>query len=136
MGGHDDGATRHQAREHALSLLYEAEMKGRSPSEVIAELPLPPAPFTQDLLRAVERHQPEIDRLIGDSALHWAPERMAVVDRLLLRLGIAELLDPGGAPVAVVIDEAVELAKTFSTEGSGAFVNGILSAVATRLGRQ
>ncbi|HEY5245552.1 MAG TPA: transcription antitermination factor NusB, partial [Acidimicrobiales bacterium] len=57
-------------------------------------------------------------------------DRMAVVDRLVLRLAVAELLDPDGPPVAVVIDEAVELAKTYSTEDSGSFVNGILSTVA------
>ena len=55
---------------------------------------------------------------------------MAVIDRLVLRLGVAELLDPSGPPVAVVIDEAVELAKVYSTDESGAFVNGILSTIA------
>ena len=60
----------------------------------------------------------------------WPLERMAVIDRLVLRLGVAELLDPAGPPVAVVIDEAVELAKEYSTEESGGFVNGILSTIA------
>ena len=63
----------------------------------------------------------------------WSIDRMAVVDRLVLRLAVAELLDPTGPPVAVVIDEAVELAKTYSTEESGRFVNGVLSTVAAQV---
>ena len=63
----------------------------------------------------------------------WPLDRMAVVDRLVLRLAVAELLDPDGPPVAVVIDEAVELAKTYSTEESGRFVNGVLSTVAAQV---
>lgn len=126
-------ATRHQARERALGLLYEAEMKERSPAEVVAELPVPPDPFTVSLLAAVERHRVEADALVEEASVGWPLERMPVVDRLVLRLGAAELLDPAGAPTAVVIDEAVELAKTFSTEDSGRFVNGVLSTVAAKV---
>ena len=129
-----DGATRHQARERALSLLYEAELKGCLPSEVVAELPVPPDPFAARLVARAEAHREEADRLVAEAAVGWPLERMAVVDRLVLRLAVAELLDAGGPPLAVVIDEAVELAKTYSTEESGSFVNGVLSAVARRLG--
>ncbi len=63
----------------------------------------------------------------------WPLERMAVIDRIVLRLAVAELLDPDGPPVAVVIDEAVELVKEYSTDESGGFVNGILSTIASDL---
>ena len=70
---------------------------------------------------------------IAAASVGWPLERMAVIDRLVLRLAVAELLDPDGPPTAVVIDEAVELAKTYSTDDSGAFVNGILSTIAAEV---
>lgn len=130
-----DGATRHQARERALSLLYEAEMKGVAPSEVVASLAVPPDPFAAALVVSAESRRAEADRLVADAAVGWPLDRMAVVDRLVLRLAVAELLDPAGPPVAVVLDEAVELAKTYSTEESGGFVNGVLSTVARVSGK-
>jgi N utilization substance protein B len=63
----------------------------------------------------------------------WPIDRLAVLDRLVLRLAVAELLVPDGPPMPVVIDEAVELAKSYSTEASGGFVNGVLSTVAARI---
>jgi N utilization substance protein B len=128
--GTPDAAPRHQQRERALSLLYEGEMKGESPLEVLAALPVPPDPYVRALLERVAANAAETDRRIAGAAEHWPLERMAVVDRLVMRLAVAELLDPQGPPVAVVIDEAVELAKVYSTEESGGFVNGILSTVA------
>lgn len=128
-----DGATRHQARERALSLLYEAELKGVPASEVVASLPVAPDAFAAQLVAAAEARRAEADELVAAAAVGWPLERMAVVDRLVLRLAVAELLDPHGPPVAVVLDEAVELAKTYSTEESGGFVNGVLSTVARRL---
>ena len=125
---------RHQSRERALSLLYEAELKAMPPHEVVAALPVPPDPFAAELVAAAEAHRDEADRLVGEAAVGWPLDRMAVVDRLVLRLAVAELLEPAGPPVAVVIDEAVELAKTYSTEDSGGFVNGVLSTVARQLG--
>ena len=130
-----DGATRHQARERALSLLYEAEMKGIEPAEVLAALPVTPDPFAVRLVQAAAASRAEADARISAASIGWPIERMAVVDRLVLRLAVAELLDPEGPPVAVVIDEAVELAKTYSTDESGGFVNGILSTIAAGLDR-
>jgi N utilization substance protein B len=115
-----------------LSLLYEAEMKGQTPGEVLAQLPVPPDPFVGELLGAVEARGAEADALVAEAAVGWPLDRMPVVDRLVLRMGAAELLDPDGPPVAVVIDEAVELAKTYSTEDSGRFVNGVLATVAAQ----
>lgn len=129
----DGGATRHQSRERALSLLYEAQMKGETPAAVVAALPVPPDPYCAHLVEAVGTHQEAADRLVADASIGWAPERMAVVDRLVLRLATAELMDPDGPPPAVVLDEAVELAKVYSTDESGRFVNGILATVAERL---
>lgn len=125
--------TRHQSRERALGLLYEAEMKQERPSAVLAALPVPVDRFTADLVAAVERHRERADALVAEASISWELERMAVVDRLVLRLAVAELLEPEGPPTAVVLDEAVELAKTYSTGESGAFVNGILRTVAGRV---
>jgi len=125
-----DEPTRHQSRERALGLLYEAELKGETPSAVLAGLPIPADPFTRSLVERAERSRPDADRRVADASVGWPLDRMAVVDRLILRMAAAELLDPDGPPVAVVIDEAVELAKTYSTDESGRFVNGILSTVA------
>lgn len=125
----DGGATRHQSRERALSLLYEAQMKGESPADVVASLPVEPDPYCAHLIVAVGEHGAEADRLVADASIGWPPERMAVVDRLVLRLATTELLDPDGPPPAVVVDEAVELAKVYSTDESGGFVNGVLSTI-------
>ena len=75
----------------------------------------------------------EADRRIAGASVGWPLERMAVIDRIVLRLAVAELLDPDGPPTAVVIDEAVELAKAYSTDESGRFVNGILATIAGEL---
>jgi len=126
-----DAAPRHQQRERALFLLYEAKIKGEGPVAVADALSVPPDPWVRELLAQVEASRTEADRRIAAAAVGWPLERMAVVDRLVLRLAVAELLDPDGPPVAVVIDEAVELAKAYSTEQSGGFVNGILATIAT-----
>jgi N utilization substance protein B len=128
-----DDPTRHQSRERALGLLYEAELKGETPGQVVAELRVPPDDFTAGLVAATARHRDRADELIAQASVGWPLHRMAVVDRLVLRMAVAELLEAGGPPVAVVLDEAVELAKTYSTEESGAFVNGILSTIASRV---
>ena len=129
-----DGAPRHQQRERALSLLYEAELKGEGPLRVVGDLPVPPDPYVRTLLEQSVATRDEADRRIAAAAVGWPLERMAVVDRLVLRLAVAELLDPAGPPPAVVIDEAVELAKEYSTDESGRFVNGILATIAADLG--
>ncbi len=129
-----DTAPRHQQRERALSLLYEAELKGESPLQVIDGLPVPPDPFVRTLVEHAVASREEADRRIAAASVGWPLERMAVIDRIVLRMAVAELLDAGGPPVAVVIDEAVELVKAYSTDGSGRFVNGILSTIAADIG--
>ncbi|MDA8063137.1 MAG: transcription antitermination factor NusB [Actinomycetota bacterium] len=121
---------RRQARERALGLLYEAEVKGQRPGELVAELPVSPDPYVLALLEGVELHAAEIDRLLGEHAVGWQVERMPAVDRNVLRMATYELIGEPGTPTAVVLSEAVELAKQYSTEDSGRFVNGVLASLA------
>ena len=129
-----DAAPRHQQRERALSLLYEAELKGEDPVAIAAALAVPADPYVRTLLEHSVATKDEAERRIAGASVGWPLDRMAVVDRLVLRLAVAELLDPDGPPSAVVIDEAVELAKTYSTDESGRFVNGILSTIVADIG--
>ncbi|HEX4220509.1 MAG TPA: transcription antitermination factor NusB [Acidimicrobiales bacterium] len=126
-------APRHQARERAVSLLYEAELKNEPPSAVVAALAVPPDAFTVALLTAVEDRRAEIDAMVGDAAIGWEVGRMAVIDRNVLRLAVAELISFPDVPTAVVLNEAVELATGYSTDESGSFVNGILATLAPRI---
>jgi transcription antitermination protein NusB len=122
--------SRREARERALSLLYEADAKACPPDAVLADLPVPPDPFAGDLVAGVGAHLDEIDERIRRFARGWALERMPVVDRTILRMAIYELRRRPDVPTAAVISEAVELAKRYSTDDSGRFVNGMLSAIA------
>jgi transcription antitermination protein NusB len=128
-----DPAPRHQARERVVALLYEAELKGTRPTEVLDQLVVAPDPYTAALVETIESRGSDIDRIIGDAAIGWDVGRMAVVDRNVLRLAVAELLDRPDVPTAVVLNEAVELASAYSTDDSGRFVNGVLATVAGRV---
>jgi transcription antitermination protein NusB len=125
--------SRREARERALSLLYEAEAKGQTPAEVLAELPVEPEPFVVDLVTGVADNQQRIDELIGRYAIDWVVERMPAIDRNVLRLAVFELLERTEIPMAAILDEAVELAKQYSTDESGRFVNGVLASVAAEV---
>jgi transcription antitermination protein NusB len=124
---------RREARERALSLLYEAESKAQSPSMVLESLPVPPDPFVIDLVTGVGDRLAEIDVLIAKHSIGWALDRMPSVDRAILRLATYELLARADIPTAVAISEAIELAGSYSTDESGRFVNGVLSAVASEV---
>ena len=130
--GHVVG-TRRDARERALSLLYEAETKGVRPAQVLDELPLPPDRYTAELVVGVDTHGEELDDLIRRFTRGWALERMPMIDRNLLRLGIFELAHQPDVPTGVAISEAVELATQFSTDESGRFVNGMLARIGDEL---
>jgi N utilization substance protein B len=121
---------RTDAREQAVILLYESEQRSMSPLDILEERGVASADLTSLLLHGVQEGKTGIDELIVGHAKGWAIDRMPALDRAILRLGIYELLSRPDVPVAVVIDEAVELAKRFSTDDSGRFVNGILAAVA------
>jgi len=125
--------TRREARERALGLLYEADAKGQTVGQVLDELPVPPDPFVVELTRGVQTRIEEIDPLISAYSIDWALDRMPVVDRTVLRMAVWELLARTDVPIGVVISEAVELAKRYSTDESGRFVNGVLASVAAKL---
>ena len=138
-----DPANRHRGRVAALQLLYQREVGGvDGPRFDYAvgcywrEHPAPKGPrqFADRLLRGTLEALDRIDPLIESAADNWRLSRMAVIDRLVLRLAVYELL-VAETPAAVVIDEAIELARTFSDEPSPRFVNGVLDAVRQGLDR-
>lgn len=125
--------SRREARERALELLYESYAKGLAIEDVLAGLVLPPDPYAVALVTGVEDRGDELDALITKFAKGWTIDRMPVLDRTVLRLAIYELLAGNEPPVGVVISEAVELAKRYSTDDSGRFVNGVLASVAAQV---
>ena len=120
---------RREDRERALELLYEAGAKGVHPADVVESLQLAPEPYAQLLAAGVGDHVELLDHLIGARAKGWAVDRLATVDHELLRLGAFELAFEPDQPEGIVINEAVELAKRFSTDDSPRFVNGVLAAI-------
>lgn len=122
------------ARKRALDILYEADVGGHSIASVLAGAADVAAAARAIVAGVAERHD-EIDTLIRRFADRWSLERMPVVDRNLLRIGIFELLWSAEVPPGVAINEAVELAKLLSTEDSGRFVNGLLGRIAREHGR-
>lgn len=125
--------SRHLARERALQLSYEAHIKGRSVDDVVGALATEPDEYTVRLLHSAEDNEARALELIGENSHEWPVHRLAMIDRLVMVLAIGELLLSDPPPVAVVLDEAVGLAKEYSTDASGAFVNGVLSACVAHL---
>ncbi|ALC24384.1 transcription antitermination factor NusB [Streptomyces pristinaespiralis] len=128
-------AARNKARKRAFQILFEADQRGATVHTVLAdwvrhartdERQPPVAEYTMDLVEGYAEHADRIDELIATYAVGWTIDRMPVVDRNILRLGAYELVWKDETPDAVVIDEAVQLAKEFSTDESPAFVNGLL----------
>ena len=127
---------RRKARELALQLLYQLDVQGEgSPAphldEFWARHPVDPdvRDFAEALVCGTKLHEAKIDELISQYAEHWELERMAVVDRNILREGIFEILWAGDVPPKVAINEALEVAKKFSTQESSRFINGILDRI-------
>ncbi len=89
--------------------------------------------FAQGLVYAVLKHKAEADKLITDMSTHWSFDRIAVLDRVLLRMGVVEFLYFPDIPAKVSINECVEIAKRYSTEQSGRFINGLLDGILTEL---
>jgi N utilization substance protein B len=125
--------SRREARERALGLCYELDIRSVSVDELLDELPAPPDEYAVQLTRGVEEHHSDVDGLLRKFSEHWALERMPAVDRAVLRIGAYELGWEPEVPSAVVISEAVDLAKQYSTKDSGRFVNGLLSRIAEEL---
>ena len=122
---------RSDARERALYLLYEAHSKGIAPAATIDIQVLEPDELTQELVRGVDSNLPQLDELIAAKAKGWTLTRMPVLDLSVMRLAVFELIERPHVPTAVVLNEAVELAKRYSTDDSGRFVNGVLAAIAS-----
>jgi N utilization substance protein B len=121
---------RSEAREQALGLLYEASTKDVDPRRIAEAQIVAVESEVMALVVGVADRVEEIDSLIERFATGWTIQRMPAIDVLVLRLAIYELLARPAVPTAVILDEAVELAKTFSTDDSGRFVNGVLAAIA------
>jgi N utilization substance protein B len=122
---------RSDARERALYLLYEAHSKGIAPRDTLDLQVIEPDELTQELVIGVGDHLDRLDSEIELRAQGWTLPRMPVLDLNVMRLGAYELLERPHVPTAVILNEAVELAKRFSTDDSGRFVNGVLAAIAT-----
>ncbi len=126
---------RHKARELALVLLYELEFRPGEREAVLKNFwedrafPADAQQFTESLVRGTLEHLEEIDRLVSQNATHWSLARIAPVERNILRLATFELLYRDDIPERVAINEAIELAKLYGSEESGAFVNGILDQI-------
>jgi N utilization substance protein B len=140
-----DAAGRRRAREAALQMLYQIEIGKSSPGESIAtywpsrdaeeQLDEPRREFANALVRGAVARREEIDAMLQAHARNWRVERMAVIDRLVLRLGVYEMLEQAGTPSKVIINEALELARSYSGEEAVGFVNGILDAIRKELRR-
>jgi N utilization substance protein B len=132
---------RTEGRESALQMLFALEAGGGSVERVIAsywhETPGDPEgrSYADEAVRGVAEDLDKLDEAIRKASTNWRLERMARVDRNVLRLGTWELMHAAEVPRAVILDEAVELAKRFGSEESSAFVNGVLDRVATDVGR-
>jgi N utilization substance protein B len=122
---------RHTAREKALQALFQVDVGGIEPKEAIANVVEGEEidPFLETLVFGVIEHQDEIDELLRAHLEKWTLERVANVDRSILRIAVFEMKYLDDIPFSVSMDEAVELAKVFGDEKSGRFVNGVLAKV-------
>ena len=140
-----DGQAKHRARAAALQMLYQCEVGRAGAHESIvtywaaenaeADLAEPLREFANRLVRGTLDRRDEIDGLLTTHAQNWRIERMNVIDRLVLRLAVFELLAESETPSKVIINEAIELARSFSGEEAVGFVNGVLDAVRKELRR-
>ncbi len=136
--------SRRKGREAALSILYFMDVSGVSGTQAVKSYwghltddgePPEGADFANQLVRAFADHEDEVNEIIRSASHHWRLERMPIVDRNVLRVAIVELREMNDIPKRVTLNEAVELAKRFGSEGSGSFVNGVLDRIATELGK-
>lgn len=140
--------SRHRSRERALQVLFQLDMRKQTVDEALSALrgslysseeegdePALPDEFTEQLVRTAAASLEETDRQIAEHSEHWRIERMSAVDRNILRLAASEMMTTS-TPPAVVIDEALRLARRFSGEESVAFINGVLDAIHKELAAQ
>ncbi len=128
---------RRLARENCLQSLYSSDITKLEPSSVLASFQMEEFAleekvfdFYKTLYLSTTENRAKIDEIIKKTSLNWEMDRMPAIDRSILRMAVCEMMILTDAPVAVVIDEAIELAKKYSTEKSGKFVNGLLDSIA------
>ena len=131
---------RRKAREYALQMLFQWDITHDAVEQIVAtffqnqpEESASIVDFARNLVTGTIEHVEEIDRMIQRHAEHWRLDRMAIVDRNLLRLATQEFLYDGGTPKTVIINEAIEIARRFSTQESPQFINGILDSIKKEL---
>ena len=135
-------SNRRKARELVLRALYSKEMSGNSIDVIIEDMILSRkeeesvTEFAVHLLKACIEHKTDLDKLIVAKAQNWDFDRIAVLDKVVMKIAICEFLHFADIPPKVSIDEAIEIAKKYSTEGSGQFINGILDSVLLELRSQ
>ena len=127
--------SRRRARTAALQALFEADTSRHSPVDALERalgeqgLPAAAAQFARELVQGVLAEQERIDQVIAGAAPAWPVDQLPAVDRNILRLAIHEILGDNGTPVKAVINEAIELAKSFGSENSARFINGVLGTI-------
>jgi N utilization substance protein B len=129
-------SSRRQERRLAIEILFQADVTGNDGRSALAgwlESGRTVPPFTRELVEGVTDHLAELDETIGAHSEGWTIDRMASVDRTVLRAAVYELAFDRAVPVGVAIDEAVRAAKDLSTDDSGRFVNGVLGKIASEL---
>jgi N utilization substance protein B len=133
---------RRKAREHALQILFQLDIKKEKPSAVVlkrfwAEQQADDEvkAFAEEIVKGTYKHLAEINKMICQCAKNWSLDRMAIVDRNVLRMAVYEVLYRMDIPTSVTINEAIEIARKYGTDESGAFVNGILDSVARLTGK-
>jgi len=129
--------SRRRARRQAIDVLYQADVTGADAQRSLAEWHAAGReidPFAQELVEGVTANRAEIDDVLSAHSEHWTLDRMASLDRTILRVAVFELVHRPDVPASAAISEAVEIAKELSTEDSGRFVNGILGKLAAELG--
>ncbi len=122
-------ATRRKAREEALQALFQAHFNAEARSSLLTETGAAHLNFSQQLVSGALQHQSDIDKTIEKYVQHWSTERITAMDHTILRIAIFEMIFLKETPPNVVIDEAIEIAKKYGSENSGAFVNGVLDAI-------
>jgi transcription antitermination protein NusB len=113
--------------------MYEASMKERPVLAIVEELNLRPDEYAIALLTSSEKNETRAHELISEYSIDWPLDRIALVDRLVMTLAVGEMMMDDAPPKAVILDEAVELAKVYSTDASPKFVNGVLSSIADHI---
>jgi N utilization substance protein B len=132
---------RRRGREYALQILYQIDLTNGTPEQVFEDfwsgqdVRDEVREFAEALVRGTHRTRRTLDDVIAASSEHWRLERMAAVDRNVLRLAAYELLYETDTPPVVVIDEAIEIAKRFGSEDSGSFINGVLDSIRRKMER-